>query len=470
MILRQIIDLDIGSSEQLKMPDGTKTSVKVLAVDEDRDPVHQALRKARVKLLVNSQEITIESGNYNLPQRVDGLRVDCPASKGLASDALFDFWHLDKDVRLRFWPADGPLISGDFTYPSSSAMIAGRWQVDNEPVVCGDTLMWRKGIYYHAGVDIGGVEGCDEIYSATDGLVILAHGEVLPGYENTPAKVESRDNEVRTDTVYILDNHGWFYRYSHFNSVEERIRPGFRVKSGDKLGLLGKEGSSGGWAHLHFQILTKMTNGEWVTEQAFAYLMEAWCQEHQTPLLAMTRPHVLGFTGQTINLDARKSLSFTGQIKEYQWMFCDGSEGFGETVSKTYSSPGFYSEIVKVTDDQGYVDYDVAIVQVVNRDNDEKQEYMTLHGAFYPSINLHAGMTVTFKARALRCEKSQEKWYFGDGSKVQFTESKHSDHLQKDGYAGLTHIYEKPGTYFVRIERISGEEKAVEILILKVEE
>src|SRR5438045_3839401 len=69
-----------------------------------------------------------------------------------------------------------------------------------------------KKIYYHYGLDIGGAEGLVDVVAATDGLVVSAGTEVLPGYGDTPAK-------PRYDVVYVLDARGWYYRYSHLHTI-----------------------------------------------------------------------------------------------------------------------------------------------------------------------------------------------------------------------------------------------------------
>ena len=80
-----------------------------------------------------------------------------------------------------------------------------------------------------------------EVVSATDGLVVSSGTDMLPGYEDTPPR-------TRYDVIYILDGRGWYYRYSHLYSIDSAVKPGARVKQGQKIGMLGKEGSSGGWS------------------------------------------------------------------------------------------------------------------------------------------------------------------------------------------------------------------------------
>lgn len=60
----------------------------------------------------------------------------------------------------------------------------------------------------------------------------------------------------------VLDDRGWYYRYSHLFTIDDAIQPGARVRMGQRLGLLGKEGASGGWAHLHFGIKSRQPSGD----------------------------------------------------------------------------------------------------------------------------------------------------------------------------------------------------------------
>ena len=48
-----------------------------------------------------------------------------------------------------------------------------------------------------------------------------------------------------------------------------------------ELGRSGKEGGSGGWSHLHFEIVSRQPSGEWGTQEGFAFLWEAYLEPVQ---------------------------------------------------------------------------------------------------------------------------------------------------------------------------------------------
>src|SRR5262249_4555814 len=148
-------------------------------------------------------------------------------------------------------------------------------------------------IYYHYGLDIGGPEEMVDVIAATDGLVVSAGKVALPGYDDTPAK-------PRYDVIYVLDDQGWYYRYSHLFTID--VKPGQKVTMGQKLGLLGKEGGSGGWSHLHFDITSKQPSGKWGIQEGYAFLWEAYHGQYKPAILAVARPHHVAWTGQKVTL------------------------------------------------------------------------------------------------------------------------------------------------------------------------
>src|SRR5262245_55777071 len=262
--LFRTVDLNRGEAQEVELTDGTKVKIKLLEVEEVRDSLRSAIRLARVKVEINGSTATLTSGNYRLPVTVAGVQIDCPVTRGFYRncDPFEDSWGLDKDARLRLWLADSPWFApGTFVYPAKQRWFANPTQMGNEPsyVDGGDVPHPKRGIYYHSGNDIGGCEGMVDVVSACDGLVVSAGGKAMPEHSDAPFYKPRGDY----DYVYVLDAHGWYYRYAHLRSIDPAVQPGKRVKMGQKIGVLGKEGSSGGWAHLHFDIKAKQPSSKW---------------------------------------------------------------------------------------------------------------------------------------------------------------------------------------------------------------
>jgi murein DD-endopeptidase MepM/ murein hydrolase activator NlpD len=435
------------------MSNGRRVVVKLVAVNETRDPLRNAVRRAEIAVEIDGKRATLVSANYRLPTLVGELQVDCPVTRGYRDNAIKGVagenpWGLDKDARIRLWPAGEPLReAGTFLYPAKQRWFASGTQMANEPVhVDGGESPLVKKIYYHYGLDIGGAEGLVEVVAATDGIVVSSGKSLLKGYEDSPAK-------PRYDVVYLLDERGWYYRYSHLHTIAAAIQPGARVKMGQLLGLLGKEGSSGGWSHLHFDITGKQPSGKWGIIEGYAFLWEAYQQKYQPRLLAVARPHHFAGVGEKITLDGSRSWCKAGKIASYDWQFTDGAKAQGVLVERAYAKPGVYSEVLKITDAAGRIDYDFAVVNVVAKDPLDKLP-PSIHAAYYPTFGIKPGDPVTFLVRTFRTTDGMEAWDFGDGSaKVEVHSDGNLVPLAKDGYARTVHRFDKAGHYVVRVER-----------------
>lgn len=461
--LFRTVDLNIGESANVELADGRKSTIRVVSLNEQTDPIRNAVRRASVKLNIDGRPLTLDAGPYRLPtplaghwmkegRYLTGMQLDAPAVKGMNQNGSPEFWGLDKDVRLRIWPEGSPwIMRGTFRYPVKQAWFATHTQMANEPTYVdgGERPDVRK-IYYHSGLDIGGSEGNVEVVAATDGLIVSAGKEVSPEHKtDTPIA-------PRYDVIYLLDSRGWYYRYSHLKEFDPQIAVGREVRIGQRLGLLGKEGASGGWSHLHFEIKSRQPSGKWGTVEGYPFLWQAYRDEQHPRLLAVARPHHLIRAGDSVELDAGRSWSAEGKVASFRWTFTDGSTGSGDRVTRSYAKPGTYSEVLEIKDSAGHVDYDFGIVQVVDPSRPELLP-PTIHPAFSPTTGIHPNDPITFKVRTFRTTDGEETWNFGDGSPPVKTKSDGNvKPLAVDGYATTTHKFAAPGHYVVRVERTSA--------------
>jgi len=455
--LVRVVDLAVGESTTVELCDGQRVDVKLLDLRETRDPIRQAVRSAMVTVQVDGEKITIESGMYNLPRRVAGVQIDCSITKGYNSNGTPAFWGLEKDARLRLWPQESPLMQpGSLIYPVDQRWFATRTWYDNEPVDGGTTILPK--IYYHSGLDIGGSERQVKVIAATDAVVVSAGDQVLPEYL-LEGGVKSHYGEgkspvaPRSDVVYLRDDRGWFYRYSHLHKINSEIRPGRTIDQGTEIGLLGKKGASGGWSHLHFEIKSRQPSGKWGTQAGYAFLWEAYRRQHQPKLVANARRKRFLMAGRDTVLDGSQSWSATSNIQRYDWTFSDGTTATGPRVTRRYDEPGYFSEILKVTDGSGNVDYDFAEVHVL--DPKQPDHYVPgIHAAYWPTFENRANAPITFKVRSFRNQEGNEVWDFGDGSPlVTVTSDGNVDQQAADGYAITQHTYQQPGDYLVEVRR-----------------
>jgi hypothetical protein len=224
---------------------------------------------------------------------------------------------------------------------------------------------------------------------------------------------------------------------------------------GQRVGRLGKEGGSGGWSHLHFDITARQPSGKWGIVEGHAFLWEAYLEEHKPKLLAVARPHLIAKVGERVVLDGSRSWAADPGQRSFEWTFTDGTTAAGERVERAYDKPGVYSEVLKFTDAAGRADYDFAVVNVLDPDHPDRLP-PSIHAAYHPTSGIKPGDAVTFLVRTFRTAEG-ETWDFGDGSPEEEVRSDgNAVPLAKDGYARTVHRYEKPGRYLVRVERTNA--------------
>ncbi len=426
------------------VPGGPSVAVRITAVTETRDGAQSAVREARVAATVDGVAIELRCANYELPRPAGRVQVDCPVTRAYNANSSTNHWGLRAAARLRLWPAGSPWMTpGEMGYPLKQRWFLTHTQMANEPTyVDRGEQRSRQKVYYHAGLDLGGPEAMAPVVAATDGVVVSLGKEVLPEHKTgTPVA-------PRYDVIYLRDSRGWYYRYSHLYSFDPSIELGADVKRGDRLGLLGKEGGSGGWSHLHFEIVSRQPSGEWGTQEGFAFLWEAYLRDFKPDVMALARPHRYVKAGERVELDGGRSWVREGK-PAYRWTLSDGRTATTATVAMTYAKPGTYSEVLEVKDSRGRVAYDFATVNVYS----DGQDPITINASYFPSLDLKAGQALTFKVRTFGLIGGEETWDFGDGSPRRATQSDgNAEKLAKNGYAVIQHTYAKPGDYIVTVK------------------
>jgi hypothetical protein len=458
------VDLNIGEQAKVKMCDGKSATVKLLSVEEKRDSIRHALRGALVTVEVNGQKIALDCATYHLPVTVGGVQIDCPIVKGYNEGG--DHWGLDADARLRLWPAGYPWITpGTFGYPLKERWFASHTLMANQ--IADGEQPKKKSIYYHWGLDFGGAERMEDVFAATDGEVVSVANEVLEKDKYPPLV------KPRLDVIYLRDGRGWFYRYSHLDSIDPAVKLGAKIKIGQKIGVLGKKGASGGWSHLHFDIVAPQPSGRWGTLEPYALIWQAYHDAHPLATLqAVARPHQLAAVGEKVILDGSRSWSRSGtnNIAGYTWTFSDGKTASGAKVERRFTKPGTYSEVLKVTDKDRNISYDFAEIRV--RDPQQPDLHPPgIHAAYWPTFGIKADDEVTFKVRSFYVapDEGEEEWDFGDGTPVVHVRSDgNAQALAPDGYAITTHRYRDAGQYLVKVSRTNrrGEIATAHLAVL----
>ena len=444
------VDMKVEEPFVYKLANGKEKKITVVSYEETRDKLRNAVRRAVVTVDVDGVRGNISVALYNMPRVINGVKLDAAVTKGyMGNQRMWARWDFDlnADVRMRFWNPNQPLLEpGTFCCPLKQRLNACTTIFSNE--ISGDRDVSIKSIYYHYALDFGGYDKMEYVYAMTDGEVVSAPGKRLP---DIPEEISCIIRPHYKDEVCIRDSRGWYYRYSHLYAVLPHIKVGSRVKMGEWIGILGKEGSSGGWSHLHLGVLGSEGDERGIIN-AYPFIVEAYLQEHPGALLAIARPHQLIQKGDTARLDGSNSICDGGKIVSYEWQFHDGTTAKGPVVHKQYPESGVYSEILRVTDNRGQVDVDFTEIKVP----DAAGKCGNINLAYYPTegIGLSDGKfskpgrgEVYFKVRSFKIQGGKEIWDFGDGTSAIT--------CSENDYATLSHHYDKPGLYIVTVRRTS---------------
>jgi hypothetical protein len=140
-------------------------------------------------------------------------------------------------------------------------------------------------------------------------------------------------------------------------------------------------------------------------------------------------------------------------------------------VRRVYDKPGEYNEIVRITDAQGRVDYDFAVVQIYDKAHPDRMP-PAIHAAYHPTFNIKPGDELTFKVRTFRTTHGQETWDFGDGSPEVTVQSDGNANVHDpEGYAVTKHAYAQPGHYLASVRRTNERgEQAITHLHIHVDD
>ena len=451
---RKNVDLDVGESAEVTLYDGTTAHITLLEVKYRKDRIRLAVREARLRVSVDGEEKWIVAGNYHLPVHFAKVKIDCPIAREYLKNGNFPsgMWALSKEVRLRLWPVDKPVCpEGVFAFPLNEKMFTGNTNFGLEPVTIDHDAQKPNPdhkIYYHWGADMVGVKAVTEVLAAGDGKVIAVGKE----YDKNDEFFKDSDNpQPRFERIFVRMKNGWVYRYSHLHSFNVTL--GQEVKGGDVVGILGNHWSD--YAHVHFEMWSRKENGDYILELAYPYLIESYIREHHPKIMAVARPHRYIAVGDSTVLDGSKSFSLEGNIIKYEWTFHDGTKAEGAKVTRRYDKPGYYSEMLRVVDDHGNVEYDFTQVLVVYDDQPDRW-YGYTSVAYYPTFEVEPGQELVFKGRYFNVNEGEDHWDFGDGSPIVITHS-NPDGYSESGYAKVHHTYADKGHYILTFSRTTDD-------------
>ncbi|UCE50505.1 MAG: peptidoglycan DD-metalloendopeptidase family protein, partial [Phycisphaerales bacterium] len=417
---QKIFCLDIGEEYQFKLKDGPYRSIRLISVEEHRDSVIGRIRKAQVNVEVSGKVLRLTCAPYVMPTQTEGVRIQADTTSGWLS--------LPKRVQFSIWDAKDPIVHTDrFSFPIHDySLFSHGIQSYNEVVHLGWVDGCPKGVkaYHNYGIDFAGYEGREEIISCTKGEVIRLSS--VSGYL----------------FVVIRDDDGLIWEYGHFDSVPSQIKRAVRIEKGQKIGILGKTGPSGNFAHLHLGNYLSQADLDAGRSNRrlnlYPWLMATYQQQYQRVSYAVARPHQTVSTGEKVLFDGSNSVSFGAKIISYGWILPDGEIVDGITAEHVFDKPGVYIATLRIIDEKGRKDIDFYKVKVFTASAPE-DKVPTIFMTYTPTNHIAVNQSVLFRFWFQGVKGESMEVDFGDGRVI-------SDYVS---YSEIRHRFRSPGIHIV---------------------
>jgi len=422
---QEIICLNVNEEYQFMLKDGSKRAIRLISIEESSDSVVGMTRKAKVNVKVNGKLLNLTCAPYVMPTEFDGVRIQADTTSAWLS--------IPKRVQFSVWDANNPIVHADrFGFPIRNYLLFSHgMQSYNEVVHLGWTDGCPDGVtfYHNYGIDFAGYEGREEIISCTDGTVIRL--------------------SLNRDYLFVVirDDDGLIWEYGHLDSVSPEVKTGSRIEKGRKIGILGKTGPSGNFAHLHL--------GNYLSEadldadrinrrlNFYPWLIATYQQQYHKMLYAVARPHQTVSTGEKVLFDGSNSLVFGSNIVTNKWILPDGQIVNGITAERRFDKPGVYIAEFWITDEEGRKDVDFCKIRVFTASVPEGS-IPTIFMTHYPTNDIAVNQPVFFRFWLQGAKDKPVNVDFGDGTVID-------DYVS---YSEIHHRFKTPGIHIVTTSSI----------------
>jgi len=126
---------------------------------------------------------------------------------------------------------------------------------------------------------------------------------------------------------------------------------------------------------------------------------------------------------ETVQFDASESLDGDGWITTYQWEFGDGAVAEGQSVDHPYATPGSYTVVLRVVDDDGAIGTRQSEILVIDTNQAPQPRIEVSSKALDPGDSLLCSANGSFDPDG---EIVSYEWDFGDGTRTQGTPASHT--------------------------------------------
>ena len=376
--------------------------------------------QADVELDVSGQIVTLHHRPYQMPVKVNGLRINIENIKEWDEHgALGKTGTMKKQVRIAICLEDEPWGPQSIVFPLQDY----RWRASVYNNTWSGLVPFNL-LYYHRGEDYGAIPDLLEVVSSIDGKIV-----------STPVPEGAKGS----NGVVIESSDGIIFRYAHMNfeNIVKDYIPGKEIKAGTVIGKTGMtwngKKSQYNDPHLHVELSIKG-----VDVNSFPYMMEAYLRKYDDKAFAIAGGYRFAVPNEKIELDANRSFGRNGSpLKKTEWNLSDGRIINEPLTSIIYSKPGTYCEELTVETNEGDHDKDFLYVTVYNPSNGNN--IASGWAYFYPVRGIKPGDEVLFWNR-LTGTTSDVIINYGDGSSEEIIQNE------------TRHIFKKAGEYVVTLK------------------
>lgn len=159
-----------------------------------------------------------------------------------------------------------------------------------------------------------------------------------------------------------------------------------------------------------------------------------------------------GIAGENILFDGSASTDGDGTIVSWEWDFDDGSKDTGETVTHTFSEPGFYQVSLTVTDDDGATNTTTVQSEIGRASIPPSKPELKLPDDMPLEIN----SSYSFHVISSDADNDDIKFVFDWGDETTFT----TDYVSNNTKVFVNHSWSNAGRYDVTVTAIDESQSS----------
>ncbi|MBE7500474.1 MAG: hypothetical protein HS113_09255 [Verrucomicrobiales bacterium] len=410
------VELNLNETRRISRNGGAAHQFKLRSLSHQTMPYRRnaadgtIIYAAMVEMEVDGVPVMLTARPYQFPTVVGGLRMLIENTKTWSESGTVAATAHDKDLSFTFTHVGEPWGPADARFPIGSL----RWHATTYHNTWMGLVPQNDQVYYHRGEDFGAQPNLLPLLAPRAGSITA-----LP-------------------SVRLRDANDAVFQFYHMFEDHIYVTVGQNVEAGFTLAHTGGHGNGPDDQHLHVTV----TAPDGTVRNPYPMMAEAYLRDYPDSGIANAGGYQFMLPGQTITLDASRSLARPGRtITGYRWILHDGAEVTGPTANLTIPTPGYFAQELRVTYDDGSEQRDFTPVRVFSAGGAGQAGML---GFIYqhPVRGIQSGTPVTLMHNPWMVRVNSRTIDFGDGSAPK---------VVTGNKPAMTHAYAAPGLYTVTI-------------------